>query len=881
MRLERILCAMRMRLRALFRRDALDYELGEELRYHIEQTTEENIARGMSAAEARRAALLEAGGIELAKEKCRDARRMNWLYDLGRDIRYGLRQLRRSPGLAAAIVVTLMLGIGATTAIFTIVYATLLRALPYPDADRIVRIHDVRLQGRSTGGLVGVPRFFDFTERSKSLASTGFFYFDDTTLIAAAQLPVAVKGAGANANFWKVFGVNPLLGRTFDEKDDRIHAPMVAVLSYGAWQSIFAGDPDVIGRQVTIGQMSTTIVGVMPKQFDVPAGIDLWRPAQYSSGNWTWRGEGSRFINVVARLAPNVSLASAQSDLRRIGEQLRHEHADTDGAWQFEVLGLRDSLYGTLRPALLVLFAASGFVLLVACINVANLLLARAAVREREVALRRALGASERRIRLQFLSEGALLAISGGVAGLWLTFVLVRTMATKLPGQLGIDDTVQMNWPIAWFAFGLAVACGIVFGLVPAVRNRDAAPSIGLKQGEMHLAGGAGGRGRSAFVSVQVAISLVLLVGATLLGESLWNLVKSPLGFAPEHLLTFRLALPWDANPDVARNFYADVQQRLEALPGVVAVGQTSALPTEDWHLRNNFDADWLPQTDHHDAINAEVRGISGDFLRALGRPLLSGRELLPGDGISSPPRIVVNRTFAQQYLPDGSVIGRHLSDSTGPLEIVGVIADVRGTGGSIAGGVGPEIYFSEDGVHPGTRRSFVVRSQMPPEQLVASIREQVHEVDPQQAVADVAMMDELVDKAVAQPRLNTALLAAFAALTLLLACVGIYGVAAWAVARRFREIGVRMALGATRNQIALLFLSRALKATLIGIVAGTFGAFLLTYFLRSQLYGVTPGNPWVYAIAIPVLLVPVFIATLRPALRAASTNPVDALRTE
>ena len=881
MGIERWILGMRMRLRALFRRDAVDHELDDELRYHVERKTEEKIARGMNAQEARRVALMEAGGVEQAKENCRDARGLNWIYHFWRDVRYGSRQLRRSPGLAAAVVVTLMLGIGATTAIFTIVYATLLRGLPYREADRIVRIHDVRLQGRSTGGLVGVPRFFDLTARSKSLASAGFFYFDDTSLIAGTQLPVAVKGAGANAGFWTVFGVNPLLGRTFNEKDDQPNAPMVAVLSYGAWQRIFGGDRDVIGRQVSIEQLSTTIIGVMPKGFDVPAGIDLWRPAQFTFGSWTWRGEGSRFINVFARSAPGVSLGAVQSDLQRIGEQLRREHADTDGNWQFEVVGIRDALYGQLRPAILVLFAASGFVLLVACINVANLLLAKAAVREKEVALRRALGASERRIQLQFLTEGALLAISGGLAGLALTFLLVRTMATKLPGRLGIDGTVQMNWPIVLFAFGLAVACGIVFGLAPAVLNRRAALNIGLKQGEARLSGGTGGWTRNAFVSIQVAISLVLLVGATLLGESLWNLVKSPLGFAPEHVLTFRVVLPWNAKPEVTRNFYANVQQRLEALPGVIAVGQTSALPTEDWHLRDNFDADWLPQTVRHDAINAEVRSISGEFLRAQGTPLLAGRELVASDGMSNPRPVMVNRTFAQQYSSYANPIGRHISNSAGTLEIVGVIADVRGTGGSIAGTAGPEVYFSSDGIHPNTRRSFLVRSQVPAKQLVEAIREQVHQVDPQEAVAEATTMDELLDKAVAESRLNTVVIAAFASLALLLACVGIYGVAAWVVAKRFREIGVRMALGATRGQIVVLFLSRALKATVIGVIAGTAGAFLLTYFLRSQLYGVTPGNPWVYAISIPVLLISVFIATLRPALHAASINPVDALRAE
>jgi putative ABC transport system permease protein len=858
-----------------------DADLERELRSDLELEEYEQRESGLSQDQARLAARRAFGNPSLIREQIRETWRRAPFERLCQDIRYAARQLRRSLGFTSAVLAILALGIGATTTLFTLVYSTLLRSLPYHDADRIVRIHDVRLQGRSTGGLVAVPRFFDVVARSKSFANAGFYYFEGPALTVGGQLPIATKGAGANAGFWKVYDVSPLLGRTFSEEDDQPNAPMVAVLSYEAWRHIFGSDPDVVGRDVTIDGKSTTIVGVMPKGFNVPAGIDLWRPAQFSPSAWTWRGDGSRFINVVARLAPGVSIGSARGDLERIGEQLGREHSDTDGMWRFEAPSLRDDLYGELKPAMLVLFIAAAFLLIVACMNVANLLLARAATRQREVALRRALGASEGRIRRQFLTEAVVLSLSGGIAGLGLTFLLVRTLAVKLPGRLGVPGTIEMDWPVVWFAFGLAVACGIAFGAIPAVRNRRVTLNTAMQQGSSQLAGRFAGRTRSTLISVQVAISLVLLVGASLFGESLWNLLKFPLGFVPENVLTFRIGLPWNAEADATRQFFANVQHRLAVMPGVLAVGQTSALPTEDWHARGNFDADWLPYTAHHDAVNAEVRSVSGDFLRALGTPLLSGRDLIPGDAVSTPVPVLVNRTFAQQYLREGNLIGRHMTNGTGSMEIVGIIADVRGTAGSLAGKVGPEIYTPADGKYPVVRRSFILRSKMAPEDLVPSIREAVHNADPQVAVANAATMDELLDKSVAQPRLSLALIAAFALIALVLACVGIYGVVALSVTQRTREIGVRMALGATRGQILRLFLNDALKWALWGILAGTAVALLLTTFLRSQLYGVAPGNPFVYALSIPALILPIFIATLRPAFWAASINPVDALRNE
>jgi predicted permease len=464
---------------------------------------------------------------------------------------------------------------------------------------------------------------------------------------------------------------------------------------------------------------------------------------------------------------------------------------------------------------------------------------------------------------------------------LGLALALIRVAASKLPGRLGAPGTLVMNGTVIGFAFGAAVAAAMAFGFLPALLGRRAAPNLSLKRGDRHTSGAAQAWTRGAYVSVQVGLSLVLLVGASLFAESLWNLIKSPLGFAPEHLLTFAVNLPWSDDQSAITSFYRDVQKRIEALPGVKEVGEIDALPTVDWHLRSNFDAEWLPRVPNRPALSAEDRHIAGNYLAAMGTPVLAGRAFTAQDQQRNSHSIMVNRELAQEYLPGGDVVGKHLIGGNRSLEIVGVVADVRGTAGSISKAPGPEVYWPADADEGIVQRFFVVRSEVQPNELINAIREQVRQVDPLQAISNVATMDELLDKSVAQPRLNMALIAAFAVLALLMACVGIYGVVAWSVAHRVTEIGVRMALGATRGEIAWLFVRQAAMPTVAGIAAGTAAALELTQFVRSQLYGVTPSNPWVYAISIPVLLFLVLMATLRPSLRAATVNPVDALRAE
>lgn len=862
----------------LKRRDA---DLERELRADLEIEAEEQRENGLSVADARVAAHRALGNTTLIREQAHEAWGWAPIERLSLDLRYAMRQLRTSPGFALAVIATLALGIGATTAIFTLVYCTLLRSLPYPESNRIVRIEDIRLQGQSGAGLMRPPRFFDLEARNKSFERVASFYFEDATLISGTRMPAAVRSATATGGFWQVFRMHPLLGRTFNERDDQPNAPPVAVLSFKCWQQIFHGDPSVVGSHVTLDQKAATIIGVMPREVNVPNGIDLWQPAQFDPGKFTWRGGGSGFLNVFALLKPGVTIAAAQGDLHRIGAQLQHEYADTDGNWQYDVRSFRDSLYGELRPALMVLWVASGFLFLMACINVANLLLTRATAREREVTLRRALGASEARIRLQSLTENTMLALMGGGAGLGLAWALVRVAASRLPGRLSAPGTVEMNWPVVGFACSVAIAAGVVFGLAPTMRKGSDVLNGSLKQGDKRAGGLSGGWMRSAFIAVQVGLSLVLLVGASLLGESLWNLIKTPLGFVPDHLLTFEIGLPWSTDQNAVRSFFLNTQRRIEALPGVVAVGQIDALPAVDWHLRSNFDADWLPRIPNHPAFNAEDRHIAGNYLAAMGTPVLMGRGFNDQDQRPESNSIMVNRELLREYLPAGDAIGRHLIVGDHSFQIVGVIADVRGTAGSISRPPGPEVYWPADSDGGVVQRSFVVHTRVPPGELINSIREQVRQVDPMQAISNVGTMDELLDHSVAQPRVNVALVASFAALALMLACVGIYGVVAWSAQRRMQEIGVRMALGATRSQIVLMFMKRAALPTCIGMAAGAGVAFILTQLLRNQLYGVAPSDPRIYALSMFLLVIPVLVATLRPSLRAASINPLDALRNE
>lgn len=858
-----------------------DARLREEMEDYVARAAEANLQAGMSEEEARRQARMKLGAGEAIREQYHAEEGLPLLECLALDTRFALRQMRRSPGFTLVVVLTMALGIAATTTMFTVVYSTLVRSLPYPQSGRIVAFHDTRIAGRSAGGLMTGPRFYDIEARNRSFSSLAIFSFNESTLIAGKKLPIYVNAAVVNAGFWDVFDTAPMLGRVLNAKDDVPHAPQTVVLSYPGWQRLFGGNPNVIGEQVTLDQQTAAIVGVMPRDFSAPAGVDFWRAAQLGPNSWgNYRGDGLRAFNVFGRLRRGVTPAQAQGDLDRIGEQLRREYPSSDGAWRFTSETLREDLYGKMQPALVALLIASALLLLIACINVANLLLSRATARQREVALRRALGASGRRVAFQLLVESGLLALAGGGTGILLAFALTRTAATSLPGILGRPGTIHMDGIVIGIALLISLATGMVFGVAPVLETRKVQLHSALKRGEARLGGSSGHWLRSVLVGVQVGLSLVLLVGASLLAESLWNLTKQPLGFEPEHLLTFRLVLPFDTTPEVARNFFNDVQQRIENLPGVEAAGEINSRPMLDFHLRLSYDADWLPQVANQPAISADSRSIAGNLLGAMGTPLLAGRAFTAEDQVATLPPVLVNEALVREFLPKGNPIGHHLLLDGQAREIVGVVADVRGVSGAIAAEPGPVVY-SPANADGSWHRYFLVRTNVPPEQVVKSIRQQVYQANPRESVGRIETMDQLLSAAVAQPRLNAAVVASFAGIALLLACVGIYGVVSFFAAQRTQEIGVRMALGATRCDITQLFVRRAMVPAAIGLVIGTVVSLAANRLLRSQLYGVQPDDLRLYLASLLVLLAPLLVATLRPAIRAGKTEPMVALRTE
>jgi putative ABC transport system permease protein len=888
------------RLRSLRQRRAVKQEIDEELRFHLEQRTTENIATGMSPEEAAREARRRFGNLQNVREECREKRGASFGEETWQDVRFGLRMLGKNPGFTAVAVLTLALGIGANTAIFSVVNAVLLKPLPYPEPGQLAQLLRLERSGEPTT-VIGSTGFVEAKGQSQSLARIAAYSGGDMTLTGAGAAERVVSGA-VTADFFPLLGVQPALGRNFTKEEDTPNGPKSVILGPGLWQSRFGGDPGMLGRTLTLNQQSYTVVGILPAHFQYPEGFQLWTPLALSKtdAGGAVANEGlGLLLKAIARLKPGVTLQQAQAELQTIAQRSQPRgptatprgeggEGGRGGDSVLTVIGLHEQVVGAVEGPLLVLLGAVALVLLIACANVANLLLARAAARQREMAVRTALGAGRWRVARQLLTESMLLSLAGGGLGLlvalWGVRALGRWSGTSLPAMQGIGIDA---WVLA-FTLGVSVITGLAFGLAPAVRAWRTDVNAALKEEGRGDTGGHRKWLRQSLVVSEVALALVLLIGAGLLIKSFSRLLNVNPGFRTDGVLTFQVTLTERRSSSQNVNFIKQIVERLKALPGVQAAAATDSLPLTDFSRIGVADVEGRPPIDFSNAKRGDVIPLSRptvtfDYFNAMGIPVKSGRAFIAQDARPQAGAVVVSETFERRYFPGQSAVGKRIRLHPGGAEdrwqtVVGVVSDVRQSG--LAGDVTPEVY-SPELEDAGGALSFVIRVTGEPAGLISAVRRVVAEVEPNQSLHNVMTMEQRLANTTTSPRLNTALLGSFAAVALLLAAVGIYGVMSYSVTQRRREIGVRMALGAQKSDVLGLILHGGLRLTLFGVAIGLAGAFALTRYLSSQLYSVKATDPLTFLGVAVALTGVALLACWLPARRAARVKPMEALRNE
>jgi putative ABC transport system permease protein len=796
------------------------------------------------------------------------------------DVRYGLRLLRKSPGFALVAILTLGLGIGANTAIFSTVDALLIRALPYGDPDRIVMLWEDAHEAGFPKNTPAPGNYTDWARLNRSFSGVAATRGTSANLTGGG-VPEQIVGRAVTPNFFAVLGVNPIAGRAFTEGEDRANAPVV-VISDGLWQRRFGGDRSAIGQTMLMNGTRTQVIGVMPRGFVFRSrDDDYWIPIAFSPEAAAVRT--SHFLNVVARLAPGVSVDAARDDMRRVDEALREQYPEPGRHAISVLVPIADELLGDTRRQLLVLMAAAAAVLLIACANLASLLLSRAAGRRGELAVRAALGATRGRLVRQLVIEATMFSLVGGVLGVVLAPAGVSVIAQLTPRGFPAQTSSVLDLRLLAFAFAVSVATGGVFGLVPALQAARASLRDAIQQGARASIGGGGRLTRDALVVLQVAAALVLLTGAGLMLRTMANLRAIELGFRPDHLLTLRTTLPQSKYREPAQrlSFYERVIAEVRALPGVEGAGYGSVLPFLSPGNTLWFAVDGITPSpgDPRDTL---FRVGTSDYLKTLGVQLLEGRLLDQRDGVNAPLAVVVNDTLARKYWPRSSALGgrMRLGDAEGPwYTIVGVVQDVRERGHTLA--QKPLVYLTNAQRLRSSPEFLIVRTAGTPADLVEPIRRVIVRVDPDQPISAVRTMEEIVDLDVADRQQQMILLGAFAGLALLLASIGLYGVLSYAVAQRSREIGLRIALGASAVSVMRVVVTRGLALTAIGLAIGVALAWAGTRAMQTVLYGVTAGDPSTYAAVIGLLGGIALLASYLPARRASRMDPIAVLRAD
>jgi predicted permease len=882
----------KLRFRSIAHRGRVDNELDRELAFHLEQEAEANRELGLSAAEARIAALRRLGGVAQVQEKCRDTRRTNYIENFARDLQYAVRTLARTPGFAAMLVLTLALSIGANSAIFSVIDGVLLRPLPYPNSDRISRIffrsatypkfplnpfdlRDMRARNRVFDSLAGMTRV------DRQLSGSGE--------------PQRLRGFRVTAGYFRVLGVAPARGREFNTRDELPANGDIAILSDRLWRARFASDPAIIGRKIMIDANPFTVVGVMPPGVPHPGNdyhsvadgdtVDIWTPFTYQGDG---SGRGSHYIEGIARLKPGVSLAQAQADLDAMVAQLSREHPDAMEGWHAWLVPLYEEMVQPSRRLLLVLLGAVGLVLLIACANAANLLLARATARRREIAVRAALGAGRWRLVRQMLAESFAISVAGGGLGALLAIAGVKALTSLLPAGFPRAESIHLDAGVFAFTLAAALAAGFLFGLAPAFQAARTDLQQGLREGARgSTASGTQVWLRGALVVGEIGLACLLLIGAGLMLRSFVNLLRTDPGFRPEHVITAGITLP-DASYKRLEDlimFFDRLRGNLTDLPGVREAGVGTDLPWTGYD--DNLGGFTIEGRQPPPGLRFHARYHTADagYFPALGVPLIRGRFFDAHDDLNSRRVMIVNRAMARAYWGSDDAVGGRISFDDHPKEkdwftVVGVVGDIKDHPNSPS--AEPAMWW------PGlqmpwrfTDMSLVVRTNGNPANAGGQIRDAVHRLDPNLAVADVRLMDDVAGASFSTPRFGLFLVALFAALAVMLAGIGIYGVISYSVSQRTQEFGVRVALGARSWDIAREVMSQGLKLAGAGIGVGIAGALILSRVLRALLYEVSSTDPMTYALVALAAAGIAAIACYIPARRATHADPMSALRAD
>jgi putative ABC transport system permease protein len=806
---------------------------------------------------------------------------------LWQDIRYGFHKLWKSPGFTLVALLALALGIGANTFIFSVVNALLLRPLPFPDADRITSVLAKDPDSGALYSSYSLPNYEDIRDRNHVFEQVAALTMS-TEFLRSGDEPERLRGARVSAELFPLLGVKPLLGRTFSSDEERSSDSFI-VLSYDLWQRRFNGDPKIINQNLTIGSQPTTVLGVMPQGFKFPMGapqVDFWMPLISSIPPGARTARGAVYLGLFARLKPNATLAQAEADMNLLSSDLARQYPEANTGLNIVPVSTHQRLVGRIRPALLVLLGAVTLVLLIACANVANLLLARASVRQREIAIRTAIGATRWRVVRQLVTESLLLSILGGALGvllaLWAIELLISSNPTNLPrvAEIGLDKYVLL------FTLGLTTLTGLLFGLAPALQASKTDLNESLKDGMRESSGGIKrNRTRSALVISEIALSLILLVGATLLFQSLRRILAVSPGFEPNNVLTADVSVSTDKYPEKEQRiaFYREALDRISNLPGVESTGIVYPLPLGGSFESYTFDIEGQPPFPPGQEPSADRRIISPDYFRAMGTLLRKGRAFGTQDQAGSLPVMIVNDTFARRFFPGEEVIGKRIipGETRTPVtrEIVGVVGSIRHEGLDVE--PTPEYYIPYQQADIDSMTVVARTSSANPTTIAMPLRDVIRSIDKEQPVYNIRPMTQLVSESVAQRRFNLVLLGGFAVLALVLAAIGIYGVMSYSVTQRTREIGVRMALGAQTGDVLKMILSHALGLTAVGLLLGVAGALALTRFLVTLLYEVKPTDVTTFAIVSIGLGAVALAACLIPARRATKVDPLVALRYE